>query len=127
MYNEVLEHFSKNEYAIPGLEKGELTELERFFISYECILRWVGMYNLSFHSTFLPSFRYLRATKWTGSEPAIERLEATLKWRREYGLYDVVTHDLVEPEVIFHSMLLCFMYINETLTGCNRKRGSVWV
>ena len=29
---------------------------------------------------------------------AIERLEGTLKWRREYGVYDL-TADMVEPEV----------------------------
>jgi hypothetical protein len=44
--------------------------------------------------------RYLRATKWHHSQ-AIERLEATLKWRREYGFYDgtTMTADHVEPEV----------------------------
>ena len=43
--------------------------------------------------------RYLRATKWRTPASAIERLEETLKWRREYGLYDLVTADLVAPEV----------------------------
>lgn len=82
MYDGVLDHFSRDGYTIPGLENGALTEVERFFVSYECILR------------------YLRATKWKSSEAAIERLEATLKWRREYGLYDVVTDDHVEPEAV---------------------------
>lgn len=43
--------------------------------------------------------RFLRAVKWAASEKATERLEETLKWRREFGLYDLVTADLVEPEV----------------------------
>lgn len=41
---------------------------------------------------------YLRASKWKlGS--AIQRLEGSLKWRREYGLYDKLTPEYVEPEV----------------------------
>ena len=43
--------------------------------------------------------RYLRATKWASAKVAIERLEGTLKWRREYGIYDELTAELVEPEV----------------------------
>lgn len=42
MYDGVLDHFSRDGYTIPGLENGALTEVERFFVSYECILRWVG-------------------------------------------------------------------------------------
>ena len=44
--------------------------------------------------------RYLRATKWNSANVAIERLEGTLKWRREYGIYDM-TAEHVEPEVSF--------------------------
>lgn len=44
----------------------------------------------------LPS-RYLRATKWNVAK-AIERLESTLKWRREFGLY-THTPEYLEPEV----------------------------
>ena len=48
--------------------------------------------------------RYLRATKWN-QQQAIERLEATLKWRREYGFYDnTMTADHVEPEVTIPSL-----------------------
>lgn len=43
--------------------------------------------------------RYLRATKWKTSTAAIQRLEVTLKWRREYGIYDVLTAEHIEPEV----------------------------
>lgn len=43
--------------------------------------------------------RYLRAVKWKTTKAAIQRLEATLKWRREYGIYDVVSANHVEPEV----------------------------
>jgi len=41
---------------------------------------------------------YLRCAKWNEKE-AIKRLESTLKWRREFGVYDVVTAEQVEPEV----------------------------
>lgn len=56
---------------------------------------------------FLDLDRYLRASKWKVNT-AIQRLEATLKWRREFGLYDKLNADLVEPEVrclTFHSKL----------------------
>lgn len=42
--------------------------------------------------------RYLRATKWD-VDKAIERLECTLKWRREYGVY-TFTPEHVEPESV---------------------------
>ncbi|KAL0563608.1 Phosphatidylinositol transfer protein (PITP) [Marasmius crinis-equi] len=74
-------HFSKDGYLIPGVEKkeGGLMEEEKFWLSYECQLR------------------YLRATRWKLSQ-AIARLEATLKWRRDYGLYTHLTGPHVEPE-----------------------------
>ncbi|EDR09805.1 uncharacterized protein LACBIDRAFT_152940, partial [Laccaria bicolor S238N-H82] len=81
MYDTVLEHFSAGSYVLPNVdENGELTPAEKFWLSRECLLR------------------YLRATKWK-VQPAITRLEATLKWRREYGLYDTVNAAHVEPEV----------------------------
>jgi hypothetical protein len=43
-------------------------------------------------------YSYLRATKWISAKTAIERLEGTLKWRREFGIYDL-SADVVEPEV----------------------------
>lgn len=50
-------------------------------------------------STTLDSLhRYLRASKWK-TQVAIQRLESTLKWRREYGLYDFLTNDLISIEV----------------------------
>ncbi|KAG7089517.1 hypothetical protein E1B28_011193 [Marasmius oreades] len=81
MQKEVQAHFSRDGYAIPGTdhEKGPLMEEEKFWLSYECQLR------------------YLRATKWKVSQ-AIQRLESTLKWRREYGLYNHITAAHVEPE-----------------------------
>ncbi|KAG6842317.1 hypothetical protein C0991_010605 [Blastosporella zonata] len=83
MYDEVLEHMSEAAYTIPGIEEnGELTEAEKFWLSRECLLR------------------YLRAVKWKSAAAAILRLEATLKWRREYGLYDVVLASHVEPEAV---------------------------
>src|SRR6266852_8035220 len=48
--------------------------------------------------------RYLRATKWNSADVAIERLEGTLKWRREFGVYDL-TAEHVEPEVRFSQTL----------------------
>ncbi|KAJ2920529.1 hypothetical protein H1R20_g16568, partial [Candolleomyces eurysporus] len=79
MYDEVLAHFSPDNYTLPGLEKGDLTDQEKFWLSRECILR------------------YLRASKWK-TATAITRTEATLKWRREFGWYDSITSELIEPE-----------------------------
>ncbi|KAL0572208.1 Phosphatidylinositol transfer protein (PITP) [Marasmius crinis-equi] len=80
MQKEVQAHFSRDGYAVPGLEeKGELMEEEKVWLSYECQLR------------------YLRAAKWKLPE-AIKRLEKTLKWRREYGVYTHITAEYVEPE-----------------------------
>ncbi|KIJ95784.1 hypothetical protein K443DRAFT_682763 [Laccaria amethystina LaAM-08-1] len=82
MYDTVLEHFSADSYVLPNVdENGGLTPAEKFWLSRECLLR------------------YLRATKWK-VQPAITRLEVTLKWRREYGLYDTVNAAHVEPEAV---------------------------
>ncbi|KAF8910658.1 CRAL-TRIO domain-containing protein [Gymnopilus junonius] len=83
MYDEVLAHFTRTEpvYTIPNFEQGELTDEEQFWLSRECLLR------------------YLRASKWK-VPTAIERLEDTLKWRRDYGVYDFVTAKHVEPEAV---------------------------
>lgn len=68
--------------------------------------------NVCFGKFFVPSHMYsrsyeitsyLRATKWKSVEDAISRLEDTLKWRREYGLYDRITAEHVEPEVGFEN------------------------
>jgi hypothetical protein len=53
--------------------------------------------------------RYLRATKWNSANVAIERLEGTLKWRREFGVYDDSMAELVEPEVRCFLPPLCAM------------------
>ncbi|KAL0572209.1 Phosphatidylinositol transfer protein (PITP) [Marasmius crinis-equi] len=89
MQKEVQTHFSKEGYVLPGVEKekGELMEEEKFWLSYECQLR------------------YLRATKWKLSQ-AISRLEATLKWRREFGLYAHLTAAHVEPESVTGKQVL---------------------
>ncbi|KXN81534.1 CRAL-TRIO domain-containing protein C23B6.04c [Leucoagaricus sp. SymC.cos] len=80
-YKEVFEHFSKSGYKLPDVPatNGELTEDEKLWLSYECILR------------------FLRGAKWKPLE-AIKRLEDTLKWRREFGLYTSLTADCVEKE-----------------------------
>ncbi|KAL0065105.1 Phosphatidylinositol transfer protein (PITP) [Marasmius tenuissimus] len=74
-------HFTQDGYLLPGVEKkqGELMEEEKFWLSYEC------------------QIRYLRATSWKVPQ-AIRRLESTLKWRREFGLYTHLTAARVEPE-----------------------------
>jgi len=48
--------------------------------------------------------RYLQASKWK-TQVAIQRLESTLKWRRDYGLYDYLTGDLISIEVCQISFL----------------------
>lgn len=82
IYEDVLKHFNDPTYNIPGVEQGELTEQERFWLSRDCLLR------------------YLRATKWKNAAAAIGRLEDTLKWRRTYGVYDSLTANYVEPEAV---------------------------
>jgi hypothetical protein len=42
MYNEVVEHFGQTDYSIPNIEKGELMDQEKFWLSRECILRYVS-------------------------------------------------------------------------------------
>jgi len=81
-YEQVLDHFSKDAYTIPGIDNdAQLTEEEKFWLSCECLLR------------------YLRASKWK-TQTAIQRLGQTLKWRREFGLYDLVGAKHVEPEAV---------------------------
>ncbi|KAG1839542.1 CRAL TRIO domain-containing protein [Suillus subalutaceus] len=81
LYDHVLEHFSAADYTLPNVnqEKVALTVDEKFWLSYECLLR------------------YLRATNWNANA-AIKRLEDTLKWRREFGIYDKITAEYLEPE-----------------------------
>jgi len=86
MYKKVYEHFTKDGYTLPDEEKGELTEEETFWLSYECLLR------------------YLRATKWDATK-AIQRLESTLKWRRGFGLY-THTPEYLEPEFVTGKQIL---------------------
>ena len=43
--------------------------------------------------------RYIRATKHNVQE-TIKRLEATLAWRRDFGLYTTITPEHVEPEAL---------------------------
>ncbi|KAI0001454.1 CRAL/TRIO domain-containing protein [Russula compacta] len=81
MHEKVLEHFRSESYKVPGVQNGSLVEEEKFWLSNDCMLR------------------YLRATKWNSAKVAIERLEGTLKWRREFGVYDL-TADQVEPEAV---------------------------
>ncbi|KAH7318180.1 CRAL-TRIO domain-containing protein [Stachybotrys elegans] len=59
-------------------KSGPLQDREKAWLSRECLLR------------------YLRATKWSVDD-ALKRLEATLGWRREYGLDDF-TPEYISPE-----------------------------
>ncbi|EPQ52871.1 CRAL/TRIO domain-containing protein [Gloeophyllum trabeum ATCC 11539] len=81
MQKKVHEYFSKPDYTLPNEKDGILSDEEKMWLSYECMLR------------------YLRATKWDVSS-AIKRLEGTLKWRRDYGLYTTITPEHVEPEAL---------------------------
>jgi hypothetical protein len=36
----IIQHFSHAAYQIPGMEKGELMEEEKIWLSYECVLRY---------------------------------------------------------------------------------------
>lgn len=69
-YETVLGHFADPKFVVPGVGDGKhtLTEEEKFWLTRECLLR------------------YLRATKWNEKD-AIHRIEETLKWRHEFGYY----------------------------------------
>lgn len=58
---------------------GPLTDTERFWLTRECLLR------------------YLRATKWNQKD-AEKRLLDSLAWRREYGVDDALTWEHISPE-----------------------------
>ncbi|KAI0750119.1 CRAL/TRIO domain-containing protein [Daedaleopsis nitida] len=88
MYDEVLQHFSKEDYKLPEEESAALKEEEKFWLSSECLLR------------------FLRAVKWASARAAIKRLEGTLKWRREFGLYELITASHVEPEALTGKMVI---------------------
>ncbi|KAI0351705.1 CRAL/TRIO domain-containing protein [Trametes cingulata] len=88
LYDEVLKHFIRDDYVLPGAENGALTEEEKFWLSAECLLR------------------FIRAVKWASAQAAIKRIEETLKWRREFGLYDLITASYVEPEALTGKMMI---------------------
>ncbi|EMG46906.1 Phosphatidylinositol transfer protein, putative [Candida maltosa Xu316] len=92
-YLTVLHHFQEPNLKIAISEEThkhhqktkELTDGEKSWLTRECFLR------------------YLRATKWDEKE-AIDRIELTLSWRREFGVNEpfdnqnLVNGDLVSPE-----------------------------
>jgi hypothetical protein len=88
-YN-IVEEYLRNLTTLPvssakkNKEFKPLSEKERFWLTRECILR------------------YLRATKWNVNE-AKKRIEGTIVWRREYGTEEI-TAELVEPEVSFPNL-----------------------
>lgn len=95
MYQEVLHHFQDPNLVLPIKEKSNantkripLSPDEKAWITRECILR------------------YLRATKWIVKD-AIDRIEGTVAWRREFGIdhivddsENIVTPELIEPECL---------------------------
>ncbi|KAI0346271.1 CRAL/TRIO domain-containing protein [Trametopsis cervina] len=92
--DEVVAHFSSPDYTLSGLKEGQdgaLLEEEKFWL----VRRRQALI------TSCSIIRYLRATKWQSSRTAIKRLEDTLRWRREFGLYDERhTPAHVEPEAL---------------------------
>ena len=66
--------------------------------SHECFLRYTRR-NCGHRpcSNRCPP-RFLRATKWHFSD-CIKKLEAALKWRREYGIYDTLTLESIKEHV----------------------------
>lgn len=83
-YDRVFAHFANPEYGLPGIpseKSSKLMEEECMWLSYECLLR------------------YIRAAKHDVAL-AIKRIEDTLKWRRDFGIYDILTAELVEPEAV---------------------------
>ncbi|KAI3406334.2 PDR16 [Candida oxycetoniae] len=92
-YLKVLKHFQNPQLTIANSEEdhkhkhrsSELTVAEKSWLTKECFLR------------------YLRATKWHVEE-AIDRIELTLAWRREFGISETfdkdnrVNGDLVSQE-----------------------------
>ena len=72
---------------------------------------------------------YLRATKWNSAKAAIQRLEGTLKWRREFGIYDL-SADVVEPEVgftVLQSPRTGSAANNTFCIGGDGERNRVWL
>ncbi|KUI57294.1 Phosphatidylinositol transfer protein PDR16 [Cytospora mali] len=65
--------------TIPKDAPKDLTDDEKFWITRECLLR------------------YLRATKWNQVQ-AEKRLIATLLWRRQFGVHDKLTPEHISPE-----------------------------
>mmetsp|Transcript_27958 Transcript_27958/g.71129 ORF Transcript_27958/g.71129 Transcript_27958/m.71129 type:complete len:280 (-) Transcript_27958:349-1188(-) len=77
---EMRSRFLEGEGEGEGKGKGsDLTKSERHFLSDSCFLR------------------YLRARNWK-VEKAAKKLEKTLAWRREYGVYDLHPTDLAEVQ-----------------------------
>ncbi|KAK9470532.1 CRAL-TRIO domain-containing protein [Dipodascopsis tothii] len=83
-YNSLLEHFNSIG-ELPVSSKADekatapLSDEEKAWITRECLLR------------------YLRATKWKLADTC-KRVEGTLVWRREFGVYDKLTAEYISPE-----------------------------
>ncbi|KAI0034251.1 CRAL/TRIO domain-containing protein [Vararia minispora EC-137] len=87
MLESVLGHFCEPDYELPGEKEPGLRDLEKFWLTRDCMLR------------------YLRAVKWASAQEAIQRLEGTLKWRREFEIYETTADD-IEPESVTGKMII---------------------
>ena len=98
----ILKRFEDESYRLPSFDKGELMEEEKFWLVRRYIITGIEIFganiNLNRWKTNDCILRFLRASKWV-LPTAIERLEATLKWRREFEVYTLITAEHVEPEV----------------------------
>lgn len=85
-YQEVLKLFSSDikvaeteDDAKNNIFKSDLTNIEKSWLTRECFIR------------------YLKATKWVVKD-CINRINLTLAWRREFGIYSSLTPDLCSIE-----------------------------
>lgn len=62
--------------------------------------------------------RFLRASKWNATT-CIKKLEAALKWRREYGIYDTLTLESIKDHVRTSLCIGCHVHF-KSLTYLQR-------
>ena len=72
-----------------------------------------GRESYSSCNTHAPFPRFLRASGWNAAT-CIKKLDTTLKWRRDYGIYDTLTAESIKEHVrAFHSHLLTYTLNSE--------------
>lgn len=71
--------------------------------------------------------RFLRASKWNAAN-CIKKLEAALKWRREYGIYDTLTLESIKEHVRTHSQYARFETLSDSECAVSKREGVyIWV